>query len=208
VHAACADLARPLVLSRLMRAGRRLVFYPGSSIGNYEPQEAVTFMQGLRPLLLPDGALLIGVDLKKDPRVLHAAYNDSQGVTAAFNLNLLRRLQRELGARLDIDAFRHEAFYNERPGRIEMHLVSRRPQQVSVGGRVFHFEEGERLHTENSCKYTIGEFQALARRAGFAPARVWTDPQHLFSVHFLRVVPWSAARVTSFRSRHREEGST
>jgi dimethylhistidine N-methyltransferase len=169
--------------------GRRLVFFPGSTIGNFEPYEALTFLQRVRRLVGPDGALLIGVDLKKDPRILHNAYNDRQGITAAFNLNLLERLRRELGAELDLDGFRHRAVYNALHGRIEMHLVSRCTQEVRILGRRFGFEAGETVHTENSYKYTVEEFWALARRAGLRPVRVWCDTGQLFSVHYL-----SAAR--------------
>ena len=185
VYALCADLGRPLELASAP-FGRRLAFYPGSSIGNFEPEAAATFLRNLRTLLGPGGALVIGVDLKKDLASLHAAYNDAAGVTAAFNLNLLRRLQRELGAELDLGGFRHEAFYNEVQGRIEMHIESLRRQTIRIDGHPFPFAAGERLHTENSYKYTIPEFRALAQRAGFVPARVWTDAQSLFSVHYLR----------------------
>ncbi len=187
VHAACADLCRPFSVSGLPQAGRRLAFYPGSSIGNFEPEEARAFMRGLRPLLGPDGALLIGVDLKKDPAVLHAAYNDVTGVTAMFNLNLLVRLRRELNAEFDLAAFAHDAFYNEAAGRIEMHLVSRKAQRVRVDGRYFIFARDESIHTENSYKYTVTEFHALACAAGYAIERTWTDPNEMFSVHYLRV---------------------
>lgn len=187
VYAVCADFSEPLQLSCCAPELQRLAFFPGSSIGNFDPEEAVRFLRQLCVLLGTYGTLLIGVDLKKDARVLHAAYNDAQGVTAEFNLNLLRRLQRELGAQLDAGGFRHEAFYNDRLGRIEMHLVSRRAQQIRIGHEVFHFEKDERVHTENSHKYTIEEFQTLARRAGFEPQSVWTDAERLFSVHGLRV---------------------
>jgi dimethylhistidine N-methyltransferase len=186
VHAFCADFSRPITLARLP-PGPRLAFYPGSSIGNFEPWEAEAFLRNVCLLLGRRGTLVIGVDLKKDPTLLHAAYNDAAGVTASFNLNLLRRLQRELGADLDASSFRHEAFYNEMEGRIEMHLRTVRPQVVHIADRSFHFTAGERLHTENSYKYTIEEFQALARRACFEPLKVWTDAQSLFSVHYLRV---------------------
>lgn len=131
--------------------------------------------------------MLIGVDLKKDTAILQAAYNDAAGVTAAFNLNLLTRLRRELGAEVDPSAFAHRAFYNDRVGRIEMHLVSRRSQRLSLGGARFAFAEGETIHTENSYKYSITEFHALAHRAGFAVERTWTDADELFSVHYLHV---------------------
>ena len=187
VYAVCADFCEPLQLSCCAPELKRLAFFPGSSIGNFAPEEAVRFLHRLRDVLGADGALLIGVDLKKDRRVLHAAYNDAQGVTAEFNLNLLRRLQRELGAQLDPGGFRHESFYNDSLGRIEMHLVSRRAQQIRIGHEVFQFEKDERVHTENSYKYSIEEFQALAHRAGYNPESVWTDAERLFSVHCLRV---------------------
>jgi uncharacterized SAM-dependent methyltransferase len=136
--------------------------------------------------VLRGGALLIGADLVKDPAVLHAAYNDAQGVTAQFNLNLLARANRELGTDFDLDAFAHYAFYNAPQSRIEMHLVSRRAQAVSLGGRRFEIGEGESLHTENSHKFTLDGLRALAVRAGFQPGPAWTDRDRLFSVHWLR----------------------
>jgi dimethylhistidine N-methyltransferase len=187
VHAACADLCRPFTISDRPRRRRRLAFYPGSSIGNFEPEAARAFLHDLRALLGPDGALLIGVDLKKDPARLHAAYNDAAGVTAAFNLNLLTRLRRELGADLEADGFAHRAFYDEAAGRIEMHLVARRRQRIGIDGADFAFEAGETIHTENSYKYSVAEFQALAAAAGFRGTRTWTDPELLFSVHYLEV---------------------
>lgn len=185
VHAACADFSQEFELPEAANDGRRLVFFPGSTIGNFEPGEALHILQRVRRLLAPDGGFLIGVDLKKDPRLLHDAYNDRRGVTAVFNLNLLERLRRELGAELDPEGFRHHAFYNARLGRVEMHLVSRRAQELRLLGRRFRFEPGESVHTENSYKYTIEEFQTLARRAGLRPVRVWCDPARLFSVHYL-----------------------
>ena len=138
---------------------------------------------------LRGGGLLLGADLVKDPALLHAAYNDAEGVTAAFNLNLLARANRELGCDFDLQQFAHSAFYNAPLQRIEMHLVSRRRQQVQVCGRDFEFAEGETLHTENSCKFTVEGMQALARQAGFAPAAVWTDPDRFFSLHWLHAPP-------------------
>jgi dimethylhistidine N-methyltransferase len=196
VHAACADFAHDLDLQLGPSAARRLAFFPGSTVGNFEPHDALAFLTRVRQLLRPDGALLIGVDLKKDPAVLHRAYNDAAGVTAAFNLNLLQRLRAELDAELDVDGFRHLAFYNAPLGRIEMHLVARGAQSIRVLGRRFHLVDGERIHTENSYKYSVEEFHALARRAGLAPLRVWTDSERLFSVHclgvLLRTLPCSA----------------
>jgi len=127
------------------------------------------------------------VDLKKDPAMLHAAYNDAQGVTAAFNLNLLHRINRELGGDFDVASFEHRAHYAADAGRIEMHLVSTRKQHVSVAGRRFRFAAGETIHTENSYKYSLEEFQSLSRQAGFAAAQCWMDPQRLFSIHYLTV---------------------
>lgn len=164
--------------------GRRVGFYPGSSIGNFDPADAEVLLRRFGGWL-DGGALLIGVDLVKDPAVLHAAYNDAQGVTAAFNLNLLARANRELGADFDLAAWAHSAFYNPPAQRIEMHLMSLRAQRVSFGGRHFDFAEGDSVHTENSYKYTVAGFQALARRAGFEPAAVWTDAGQRFSLHWL-----------------------
>jgi dimethylhistidine N-methyltransferase len=164
-----------------------VAFFPGSSIGNFDPPAAVDFLAAVAELVGPGGFLLIGVDLKKDRAVLDAAYDDAAGVTAAFNRNLLERVNRELEADFDLAAWRHHAYYNESRGRIEMHLVSERAQTVHVAGEAFEFAAGETIHTENSYKYGVAEFQALAERAGFRPDAVWTDAQDLFSVHLLRV---------------------
>jgi dimethylhistidine N-methyltransferase len=187
VHAICADFSRGLSLFNHHPAGKTLAFFPGSSIGNFTPIEAVDFLSSLRAALQPGDAVLVGVDLKKDQAILNAAYNDVRGVTAEFNLNLLARIKSELGVRIDETAFMHRAFYNEREGRIEMYLVSRRKQQVDVGGRRFHVEQGESIHTENSYKYTVEEFQVLARRAGYRPIDTWVDEKAYFSVHFLEI---------------------
>jgi len=189
VFAVCADYTRPLVLPALdgVNARRRVIFFPGSTIGNFTQAEAAEFLVNARAVAGPGGGLLIGVDLKKDAARLNAAYNDARGVTARFNLNLLARINRELTADFDLAAFRHHAFYDAAIGRIEMHLVSCREQQVTVCGRVIHFASGETIHTENSCKYSVAEFQALARGAGFAPQACWTDDERLFSVHYLAV---------------------
>ena len=165
-------------------AGRRVGFFPGSTIGNFTPDEALRFLEGAAGLLR-GGALLLGADLIKEPSVLHAAYNDAQGVTAAFNLNLLARANRELGANFELAQFAHSAFYNAPLQRIEMHLVSRRRQRIELAGECFELAEGESLHTENSHKFTIDSLRALAVRAGFRPGPVWTDVQQLFSVHWL-----------------------
>jgi dimethylhistidine N-methyltransferase len=185
--AVCADYTRPLRLPVVARGGqRRLAFFPGSSIGNFAPLEALRFLKNVAQQLAPDDGLLIGVDLKKDPAILNAAYNDAAGVTAAFNRNLLVRCNRELGADFDLDAFAHLAFYNAAAGRIEMHLESTCEQAVHVGGRRFTFARGETIHTENSYKYQPDEFRHLAAQAGFEPQRTWTDAQQLFGVLYLR----------------------
>ena len=147
--------------------GRRLGFLPGSTIGNFQPKDAEDFLGNAHSLLEPGGAFLIGVDLKKDPDILNDAYNDAAGVTAKFNLNLLRRMKRELNADLDPDGFEHLAYYNEKAGRIEMHLKSCGAQDIRIGDRRFSFDDGETIHTENSYKYHVDEFTALAEKAGF-----------------------------------------
>ncbi len=179
------DFSAELVLPPpLAGSARRVGFFPGSSIGNFTPAEALQFLHRCARWLA-GGGLLVGVDLVKAPALLHAAYNDSQGITAAFNLNLLARANRELGANFDLGGFHHHAFYEPRLQRIEMHLLSARAQTVQFGGERFEFAEGQTLHTENSCKYTVDGFQALARAAGLQPQAVWTDAQRLFSVHWL-----------------------
>jgi dimethylhistidine N-methyltransferase len=180
-----ADYTQRLLLpARLPGAGQRVGFFPGSTIGNFTPAEALHFLQ-VAGQVLRGGALLLGADLVKEPAVLHAAYNDAQGVTAAFNLNLLARANRELGARFKLDQFAHSAFYNAPYQRIEMHLVSRRRQNIALGGECYEMDEGEALHTENSHKFTVDGLRALALRAGFRPGPVWTDADRLFSVHWL-----------------------
>ena len=164
---------------------RRIVFFPGSTIGNFEPDDAREFLRRVRALVGESGGIVIGVDLQKPVDVLNLAYNDPQGYTAAFNLNLLARMNRELGADFDLSAFAHRAFYNAERARIEMHLLSVREQRVHIGGRVFAFAAGESIHTENSYKYTPESFSALAREAGFGAQRMWTDPAHWFGVFFL-----------------------
>jgi dimethylhistidine N-methyltransferase len=198
VIAVCADYSKPFELPSPKRrsSGKQVVFFPGSTIGNFSPPEARRFLQTTAGQVGPGGSLLIGVDLKKDVALLHAAYNDSEGVTAAFNKNLLRRMNVELGADFDLEAFRHEAFYNAAAGRIEMHLVSLNGQQVRLNGASIHFRCGETIHTENSYKFHVEEFQDLAAGAGFRLVRVWTDAQRLFSVHYL-----TAGQLDFFRVR-------
>jgi dimethylhistidine N-methyltransferase len=179
------DFSRPLPLPAQIADKPRLGFFPGSTIGNLTDPEAAQLLSSMRRILGEEGTLIIGADLKKDVRRLIAAYDDKAGVTAAFNLNLLNRANRELGADFNVSAFRHLATYDVRHARIDMHLVSRDEQTVHLLGRRFRFAAGERIHTEHSHKYDIEGFRALARRGGWQPAAVWTDPEALFSVHVL-----------------------
>lgn len=180
-----ADFTQPLHLPPMHpQAARRVGFFPGSSIGNFTPEEARSFLRQTTRLLR-GGGLLIGVDLVKAPAVLHAAYNDAAGVTAAFNRNLLARANRDLGCDFDVDAFAHYAYYEPRRQRIEMHLISQRAQRVHLDGVGYDIAEGESLHTENSHKFTVDGFRALAAEAGYQPAAVWLDPKRWFSLHWL-----------------------
>ena len=186
IHATCVDYSKDFQLPYSPGRKCKAAFFPGSSIGNFEPLQAGKLLQQIARLLGKGGALLIGVDLEKEPKYLHAAYNDAQGVTAAFNLNLLTRINRELKANFQLSHFKHHAFYNEKQGRIEMHLVSGASQEVNIGERTFAFAEGETIHTENSYKYTLKQFHQLATDAGFRVEQVWLDSARLFSVHCLR----------------------
>ncbi|MFG6490253.1 L-histidine N(alpha)-methyltransferase [Roseateles sp. BYS78W] len=179
-----ADFTRPHTLPLCAEGTRRVGFFPGSSIGNFTPAEADAFLR-LAAGELAGGGLLIGIDVVKDHDVLHAAYNDAAGVTAAFNLNVLRRAQCELGAEFPSDGFEHLAFYNPAYQRIEMHLRATRPLELRLGDEVYLFNEGETLHTEHSHKYTVAGFQALAQRAGFTPGKVWADKNGWFAVLWL-----------------------
>jgi dimethylhistidine N-methyltransferase len=182
----CADYAAPLELPRPRRpADRRAVFFPGSTVGNFTPPEAQRFLARMARTAGPAGGILIGADLRKDRAILEAAYDDAAGVTAAFDRNLLVRLNRELGADFPVERFRHRAVWNDGDGRVEMHLVSLDARVVTVAGRRFGFEAGETIHTENSYKYTLPGFASLAAGAGLAVRRVWTDPRGWFSVQWL-----------------------
>lgn len=180
-----ADFLRPLDLPD-EGDGPVLGFFPGSTIGNMVPGEACDFLRRVGRLVGPDGWLLVGVDLAKDPRILEAAYNDVQGVTSAFILNLLARANRELEADFDTAAFDHRAWWNARESRVEIHLCARRRQTVKVAGQAFAFDSGDLLHVENCYKYTVEQFGWLARQGGFQSEAVWTDPASLFSLHLLR----------------------
>ncbi len=187
VRPACADFNALPASGEFGGGGRRVVFFPGSTIGNLEPDRASRLLRRLAGLAGGGGGLLVGVDCKKSLGMLHAAYNDAQGITAAFNLNMLTRLNRELAADFDVSRFRHHAFYNQKFGRVEMHLVSAGEQQVEIGGTRIAFAPEESIHTENSYKYTVGEFKLLGRSAGLVPLRVWQDPDRLFSLHYFHV---------------------
>ncbi|MEM1348049.1 MAG: L-histidine N(alpha)-methyltransferase, partial [Myxococcota bacterium] len=181
-----ADYTRTFRLPELAtRSRRRAVFFPGSTIGNFTPEQAVVFMSQMREHVGEGGAVVIGVDLKKDPAVLHAAYNDADGVTAEFNRNVLVRINSTLGANFDLKHMSHYAFYEPVHGRIEMHLVSLASQEVRIGDAHFVLEEGETILTEYSYKYTVRQFGALAAKAGLERVKTWTDPEQLFSVHYL-----------------------
>ena len=187
ITAVYADYSQSFVqlASEIDGSARRLAFFPGSTIGNFTPGDAISFLRNVRSLVGAGGGLLIGVDMKKDRALLHAAYNDSAGVTAAFNFNLLHRINRELHADFDVSRFEHHAFYNEEQGRVEMHLRSLCAQHVRIGQGEFSFAGGETIHTENSYKYTPDEFAALAERAGFVVNRQWRDDDGLFGVFYL-----------------------
>lgn len=182
----CADYTSSFKLPEPKRRGERIVVYfPGSTISNFDPIPAKHFLEHIAEVCESGGALLIGVDLKKDPAVLHRAYNDSQGVTSAFNLNLLHRINRELGCDFQVDSFKHYAFYNPREGRIEMHLLSLREQSVHLDNATINFAKGESIWTESSYKFNLDEFHEIAAAAGFKVERVWTDEQQWFSVQYL-----------------------
>lgn len=184
----CADYLEPFELP-LPRppSSRSVVYFPGSTIGNFEPRAAVEFLTRISDMVRPDGCLLIGVDLQKDPTIIERAYNDEAGVTAKFNLNLLVRANREVGADFILANWRHQAVYNQTVGRIEMYLISRVRQSVRIGDHTFHFGEGERILTEYSYKHTPDGFAALARTAGFRFQRIWTDTAQLFGLFYFTV---------------------
>jgi len=185
VYPVAADFTAPFTLPDAVGAMPKVGFFPGSTLGNFEPHEACGFLRSARDILGQGAQMVIGVDLEKDERVLYEAYNDKAGVTARFNLNVLHRINRELGGNFDLSAFRHRAIYNRERHRIEMHLISRRAQTARVLGRRFSFRAGETIHTENSYKYSLERFIALARGSGWTPRESWTDSAGMFSVHAL-----------------------
>ena len=186
VAAICADYTQTFeILPPVNRqSSRNVAFFPGSTIGNFTRDEVKTFLTRLHWILGPGSGLLIGVDLKKDSDILHAAYNDARGVTAEFNLNLLARINRELGGDFDLGHFIHRAIYVPDEGRIEMHMVSDTDQSVTIEGRSFEFAAGEHIHTENSHKYSVEEFRELCGLAGYGSVAAWKDADNLFSVHY------------------------
>lgn len=188
-HAISADFSADFELPADLPDGRRIAFYPGSSIGNYEPAVAREFLRAIRHLVERDGGLLIGVDLKKPTWQLHAAYNDSQGITAAFNRNILNHVNRLTDSDIPVDTFDHLAFYEPQHGRIEMHLRSRYEQTIRIDDTDIHFAAGETIHTENSYKYTIPAFCELVEAAGFRHRQTWCDADKLFSVHYFDAAP-------------------
>ena len=182
IDAVVADITGDWALPAQVPTARRLVFYPGSSIGNFDPPQAQALLARMRAVLGPDGALLVGVDLVKDAAVLNAAYDDAAGVTAAFNRNLLEHVNRLIGADFDPHQWHHRAFFNAAQSRIEMHLEAAQALEVCWRGGKRCFAQGERIHTENSYKYRVQDFVMLLRDAGFTQAQAWTDPQQWFAV--------------------------
>ena len=185
VHAVCVDFTHSLPIPECVPEGPRLVFFPGSSLGNFSRGEAEEFLGLVRTTIGDDGMLLIGVDTKKSEALLNAAYNDAAGKTAQFNMNLLHRMRQELGLDCALEEFEHRAFYNSKAGRIEMHLISRLKQQLRINGHCFNFEAGESLHTENSYKYTPEEFISMASNSRFRHVRHWVDCDGLFAIYLL-----------------------
>ena len=182
-----ADFTRDFDLPQQIRSRPRVGFFPGSTIGNFEPQDAAEFLRQAGRILGSGATMIIGVDRIKDEALLNAAYDDAAGVTAQFNLNVLRRMNRELGGDFDLSTFRHRAFYNAADHRIEMHLESLKAQTVTVAEQSFTFAKGETIHTENSYKYTVESFRALAESAGWRPVATWTDENDYFAVHALKL---------------------
>jgi dimethylhistidine N-methyltransferase len=180
-----ADFTKPFALPAEIASLTRTGFFPGSTIGNFEPHDASGFLRHAGRMLGPGAILIIGIDLVKDPAILNAAYDDAAGVTAKFNLNLLARINRELGSDFDLGAFCHQAFYNSERRRVEMHLASRKRQRVRVAGRSIEFRLGETIHTESSYKYTAERFHAMARGSGWTPVAAWSDPAGYFSIEAL-----------------------
>jgi len=187
VNSLCLDYLQPFALPEFKQTIRsRIVYFPGSTIGNFHPEQATAFLKRIRGLCGSEGGLLIGIDLKKESKILHQAYNDQAGVTAAFNKNLLVHLNSRFGAGFKVDQFEHQAFYNQELGRIEMHLMAKEQQQVKLNGEVFTIEKNERIWTESSYKYEVDEFTHLAEQAGFYLKNLWSDSKQYFAVLFFQ----------------------
>ena len=187
IHPVAADYTSPFKIPESDTVKKRVVYFPGSTIGNFTSRRASAFLKTVGETLMPGDGLLIGVDLKKDVGILEAAYNDSKGITAEFNKNILTRINRETGANFDLEQFRHRAFYNAAEGRVEMHLESLTAQTVQINGTQISFNEGETIHTENSHKYTVDEFEEIAGD-NFRRVKTWTDERDYFSVHYFERV--------------------
>lgn len=185
VHPVTADFTTDFALPAAVKGMPKVGFFPGSTLGNFDPPDAQAFLESARKILGTGALMLIGIDLEKDEDILHAAYNDAAGVTARFNLNVLTRINRELGGDFDLPAFTHRAIYNRDLHRIEMHLISTKAQTARLFGSGFDFRAGESIHTESSYKYSIARFSALAQSAGWTVQKSWTDAQQMFSVHAL-----------------------
>lgn len=188
VHAVCADFTGKLKLPYHVKATNKVAFFPGATIGNFLPEQAVSVLTEIKNMVGLGGGLLIGVDLHKDTAILNAAYNDEKGFTAKFNLNLLTRINRELNANFDVANFKHHAFFNEKKSRIEMHLLSLQNQQIDIGEQKFNFKKDQSILTEYSHKYTRDSFIAVATQAGFEAVECWLDGNELFSVHYLKAI--------------------
>lgn len=187
VHAVCADFTGKLELPYQVESTNKVAFFPGSTIGNFLPDQAIMVLDEIRMMVGNGGGLLIGVDLQKEASILNAAYNDKKGFTEQFNKNLLVRINRELGADFEIEQYQHSAFFNEEQHRIEMHLVSLKDQRVKIDEHEFHFAKDQSIVTEYSHKYTIERFQQMAGKAGFKCIKSWQDKDKLFSVFYLSV---------------------
>jgi dimethylhistidine N-methyltransferase len=190
VGAICADFMEPIDWpeSAYFDSLKRLAFFPGSTIGNLQPSEAIKFLKYVRHLVGDEGTFLIGVDMKKDAEVFNQAYNDAEGHTADFNLNLLHRMKNELDADINISEFSHKAFYNEKLGRVEMHLISNIKQVIKIDSLEFSFEKKESIHTECSYKYSISEFSELAKKSGFSLIKNWSDKRNFFGIYLMRAI--------------------
>ncbi|NVJ67497.1 MAG: L-histidine N(alpha)-methyltransferase [Gammaproteobacteria bacterium] len=181
-----SDFSKPIAIPDSYHNDSLFAFYPGSTIGNFEPESAKRFLSNMRALVGDNGGLLIGMDLQKDPQIIEAAYNDSKGVTAEFNLNMMNNVNRHLGSKLDLTMFSHKAFYNQALNRIEMHLISKQSQSYKILGKAIQFDKGEAIHTENSYKFSLESIDELAKATGFNRVKTWVDSEQLFSLNFFQ----------------------